>query len=306
MIIIGAGPAGLTAGLYAARARMKVLLIDGLSVPSQATVTAFVENYPGFPEGVGGIELIEKMKKQIVNLGIDFLNADVESIVRDNNNTWKVKLDDKHLEAISLIIATGARPRELGISGEQKFKGRGVSYCAVCDAAFFKGKDIVVVGGGDTAIEETIFLTKFVNSIKVIHRRGSLRATKILQERAFNNKKIEFVWDSVAKEITGADKVDGIVVLNLKTNEKFKIPCNGVFVFVGYLPNTDFVKGVVDLDLDGHILTDSDMHTSAEGVFACGDCRRKLLRQIITACGDGATAAFQARHYIEKMTNPAP
>lgn len=299
VVVIGAGPAGLTAGLYTARARLKTLLIEGVSVISQATVTTTIENYPGFPDGIEGPDLIRQMRKQVERLGVESANTDVKSIKFDS--TWKVSFEDRTIESLSLIIATGARPKELGISGESKLRGKGVSYCATCDGAFFRDKNIVVIGGGDTAIKETLFLTRFAKNIKLIHRRDKLRAVKVLQEEILNNEKIEIIWNSTVNEIKGENKVEGVSIANVKTNEKTNIPCDGIFVFVGYIPNTDFVKGIVDLDEDGYIITDNNMKTSRENVFACGDCRKKLLRQIITACGDGATAAYSCQQYVEKI-----
>lgn len=303
VVIIGGGPAGLTAGLYTARARMKVLLIENLSIPGQAITTSLVENYPGFPDGIEGPDLIMRIQKQVGKLGVEFASAEVKSIKFDN--AWKINFDDKTVETLSLIIATGARPKELGIPGESKFRGRGVSYCATCDGAFFKDKNIVVIGGGDTAIKETLFLTKFAKNIKLIHRRDRLRAAKILQEEILKNKKIEIIWSTTVKEITGKNKAEGVRAMSVKTKEEIAIPCDGVFIFVGYIPNTDFVKDIVNLDGDGYIITDDNMQTSREGIYACGDCRKKFLRQIITACGDGATAAHSCYQYVEKIKGTA-
>lgn len=301
IIIIGGGPAGLTAGLYTARARLKTLLIETLSIPSQVMVTNLVENYPAFPEGITGPEIIQRMKSQAEQAGLEFAEGQVKSI----KEGWQVSAEEAAFEALSLIIATGARPRELGIPGEKKFCGRGVSYCAVCDGALFMNKDIVVVGGGDTAVEEALFLTRFASSIKLIHRRDRLRAAKILQERVLGNKKIEVIWSSNVKEILGKDNVDGVHVLNNRTAREVVIPCSGVFIFVGLIPNTDFIKGTIETDDSGYIITDDNMHTSCDGVFACGDCRRKSLRQIITACGDGATAAYESQKYVERLKGEA-
>lgn len=300
VIIIGGGPSGLTAGLYAARARLKALLIENPLISPQAMITDTIENYPGFPEGIDGPSLIEKIRKQAEEKGLEFDTGEVK-LIKCANKTWNVNYEEKTLSALSLIVASGARPKELNILGEEKFKGKGISYCAVCDAAFFKDKDIVVIGGGDTAIKETLFLTKFVKSIKLIHRRDRLRAAKILQEEILKNKKVEILWSSIAKEIVGDNRVNGIRVVSAKDNKETLIPCSGVFIFVGYIPNTDFVKGVINFDNEGYIITDINMHTSCEGVFACGDCRQKTLRQIITACGDGAVAAYESQQYIEKI-----
>lgn len=277
-------------------------------MPGQAVTTADIENYPGFPEGLGGFELIENFKKQAVKFGTEFKTGNVKLLKEcreGGKKAWRVELNNESIISLSVIIASGASPKKLGIPGEDKFRGRGVSYCAVCDAAFFKGKDIAVIGGGDTAVEETLFLTKFAKKVMLIHRRSRLRATKILQERAFANKKIEFIWDSVPLEVLGNEKVKTVKIKNAKTAEKKEIPCEGLFVFAGYAPNTAFLKGVVKLDKDGYIVADCDMKTSKEGVFASGDARKKLLRQVITAAGDGATAAFSARMYVEDLKGVA-
>lgn len=308
VVIIGGGPAGLTAAIYAARARLKTLVVESLNIPAQAVLTSDIENYPGFPEGLNGFELVERFKKQAVNFGAEFTTKEVKGIKpceKENKSAWEADLGGEKIYSLSVIIATGASPRKLGIPGEEKFRGKGVSYCAVCDGAFFKNKHVALVGGGDTAIEEAIFLTNFADKVTVIHRKDSLRATKILQERAFSNKKITFLWSSAAKAITGDEKVKGIKVENLKGKKEESLACDGVFIFVGYEPNTKIFKGTLDLDKDGYILADDDMKTSKKGVFACGDARKKLLRQIVTACGEGATAAFSARLYVEELKGAA-
>jgi thioredoxin reductase (NADPH) len=300
VIIVGGGPAGLTAGLYTTRARLKTLLIESYTVPSQATVTALIENYPGFPEKISGFELIDKFKKQARNFGLEFSVGNVKNIQKDKDK-WQIVVEDKIYNCLSLIIAVGARPKKLGVAGEDKFRSKGVSYCATCDGALFKDKEIVVVGGGNTAIEEALFLTRFGKKVTLIHRRDKLRATKILQERALSNKKIDFVWSSQVIEILGDESVEAVKVKNIKTCQLSKILCNGVFIFVGLVPNTDFLKGIIELDEEGYIITDDNMKTSQEGIFACGDCRKKLLRQVVTACGDGAIAAFSAQKYVEGL-----
>lgn len=308
VIIIGGGPAGLTAALYASRARMKTLLIESLSVPGQAIVTDLIENYPGFPDGVNGFTLIERFKKQAQRFGAEFNTGDVKKIQghKDKGRRgWKVEMGNKAFTSLSLIIASGARPKKLGVPGEDRLRGRGVSYCATCDGALYKDKAVVLVGGGDTAVDEALFLTRFVKKLTLVHRRDRLRATKILQERALANKKIGFAWSSEAVEILGRDKVSGVKVKNVKSGEETDIPCDGVFIFVGYLPNTDFVKGSIRLDREGYIVADDNMDTPEKGIFACGDCRQKLLRQVITACGDGATAAFSAQQYVEELKGMA-
>lgn len=299
-VIIGGGPAGLVAAIYASRARLKTLLIESASVTGQAVTTSDIENYPGFPEGLNGFELIERFKKQAEKFGAEFKTGNVKS-VKEEKNAWQVVLDKGSITSLSVIIAAGSRPRKLAVPGEEKFRGKGVSYCAVCDAAFFKNKDIVLVGGGDSAIEEALFLTKFARKITLVHRRDRLRATKILQEKASANKKIKFIWSSKITEILGDEKVKSVKIENAKTGEKKEISCGGVFIFVGYVPNTGFLKNTVKLDENGYIITDDNMKTSKEGIFASGDARKKLLRQIVTAAADGATAAVSARMYVEEL-----
>ncbi len=300
VIIIGGGPAGLTAGIYASRARIKTLLIESFSVVCQAVMTDHIENYPGFPDGVNGFELIDKFKKQAEKFGTEFIAAEVKEI-KEAKPGWQIITEDKTYTASSIIIASGASPKRLDIPGEDKFRGKGVSYCGTCDGALFKNKEVVVVGGGDTALEEALFLTRFVKKAAVIHRRNALRGTKILQERVFADKKIEFVWDSVVTEITGAGRVASVKIRNVKTNAVTNFSCDGVFIFVGYTPNTGFLKGVVPLDEAGYIISDDNCLTSKPGIFAAGDCRKKLLRQVVTACGEGATAAFACQHYLEAI-----
>lgn len=299
LIIIGAGPAGLTAGIYAVRARMKVLLLEKMVPGGQVLITDWVENYPGFPEGISGFDLGEKMKVHAQNLGLEIQTAEVHSL--DLSETVKkVHLKDSSLTAKTLILASGASPRKLHV-GEEKFNGKGVSYCATCDAPFFKDKTVVAVGGGDTAIQESVYLSKFAKKIYLVHRRDQLRAAKILQERAMANDKIEFVWDSVVTGIEGFFGVEKVHIKNVKTNEEKTIPANGVFVWVGILPNTSYVKDAVKMDETGFIITDTHMQTSVPGVFAIGDVRATPLRQISTAVGDGAIAAVSAEHFIENL-----
>jgi len=301
VIIIGGGPAGLTAGIYASRARLKTLLIESFSVPGQAIAADHIENYPGFPDGINGFELIEKFKNQAAKFGTEIIVSKVKGI-KPNKSGWKIETEDKSYTALSVIIAAGASPKKLNAPGEDRLRGKGVSYCATCDGALFKNREVVVVGGGDAALEEALFLTRFVKKATVIHRRNALRGTKILQERTFCNKKIEFIWDSVVSEISGLDKVTGVKVKNFKTGKEMDFACNGVFIFVGYTPNTGFLKDLVKLDKNGYIVTDDNCNTSRPGIFACGDCCRKLLRQVVTACGQGATAAFACHQYLENQT----
>lgn len=304
VIIIGGGPSGLTAALYTSRAGLKTFLIESYCIPSQAITADCIENYPGFPEGIGGFELIEGFKKQAKRFGVEFGAGEVAKIreyKKEGRRGWRVGYEDKSYTAPSLIIATGAVYKKLGVPGEDRLSGKGVSYCATCDGALYKDKDIVVIGGGNSAVEEALFLTRFGKSVTLIHRRDRLRAVKVLQERAFANKKIRFLWDSVVTEISGENKVRAVKVENVKTGKAESVPCDGVFIFVGNVPNTEFVKDLVRLDENGYVITDENMRTSTPGIFACGDCRRKILRQIVTACGDGAIAGFSSQHYVEEI-----
>ncbi|MBE3036856.1 MAG: thioredoxin-disulfide reductase [Candidatus Atribacteria bacterium] len=303
-IIIGGGPAGLTAGIYLSRARMNTLLIEKALPGGQAALTEIIENYPGFPEGIDGPELMQKMEKQAVRFGlkIEYGEAAEVRIKEGKEDKVKiVKINNQEYNTLAIILASGAEASKLGIPGEEELRGRGVSYCATCDAPFFKDQKIVVIGGGDTAIEEALYLTKFVREITIIHRRDRLRATKILQERVVANKKINFAWDSVVTKILDKEKVEGVLIQNKKTGEEKEIFCQGVFIFVGNIPNSKFLKELVKLDKRGYILTDDNMMTSQEGIYACGDVRKKILRQVVTACGEGATAAFAAQKYIEEL-----
>lgn len=299
LVIIGAGPGGLTAGLYAARARMNVLLIEKAAPGGQVLVTDWIENYPGFPEGISGFDLAEKIKDQALTLGLDIETAEVQGLDL-SGKIKEVILKEKRIQTKSVIIASGASPRKLGV-GEEKFMGKGVSFCGTCDGPFFKDKVVVAVGGGDTAIQESIFLTRFAKKVYIVHRRDELRATKILQERAFANDKIEFLWDSVVTGMDGFFGVEKIHLKNLKTGDASEIEANGCFIWIGILPNTEFIKGVVKTDESGFILVDTQMQTNVPGVFAIGDVRDTPLRQIATAVGDGAVAAFCAEHYVENL-----
>jgi len=308
VVILGGGPAGFTAGIYAARAGLKTLMLSGSAGASQITYTPHVENFPGFPDGVGGYELIQKLKKQAAKFGLQVKSEDAKSIKEADLGGvkgWEVEAKSAY-RTLALINATGTSWRKIGIPGEDDYVGRGISYCATCDAPFFRNREVAVIGGGDTAIEEACFLTRFATKVTIIHRRDKLRATKIIQERAFANEKIGFMWDSYPEEIAGTDDgVTSIKIKNLKTGERRELKVDGVFIFIGLDPNTGLLKGIADLDSSGYILVDRDMKTSAPGIFACGDCTCKLLRQVITACGDGATAAFAAQHYVNELKGNA-
>ncbi len=301
VVIIGGGPAGLTAGLYTSRAKLKTLLIERGLIGGQVTTTEFVENYPGFEEGVTGAELSMKMEKQAKRFGLEIIQASVREIAEEGK-TKKLFLEgsEEVYEAKCLIVATGAHPRLLNIEGEGTYRGKGVSYCATCDGAFFKGERIAVVGGGDSAVQEGIFLTKFAEKVYIIHRRDRLRAEKILQERAFSNPRIEFVWDTIVLKIEGNDAVTSLRLKNVKTGEESSLEVQGFFIYIGYNPNTEIFADMLRLDQEGFIVTDETMATSASGVFAAGDVRSNALKQIATAVGDGARAAIGAEHYIEE------
>jgi thioredoxin reductase (NADPH) len=302
-IIIGGGPAGYTAGIYAARSGLKTLLVEGAATVSQITITDLIENYPGIPDGIDGFELMQLFKKQALNFGLKIITKDVLAI-KNNAATpviWNVTLEDDSFRTLSIIAATGARWRNLEVPGEQEFAGRGISYCATCDGPFYRNKDVVVIGGGDTALQEALFLTHFAKKVIVIHRRDRLRAAKILQKRAFAEKKIEFVWNATLTEVTGRDFVTGIKIADVHSGKISEISAEGVFIFVGRLPHTGIFRDILKLDAGGYIITDDNMHTSAAGIFAAGDCRAKQFRQVITAAGDGANAIYSAELYVEEL-----
>lgn len=299
LVIIGGGPAGLTAGLYAARARLNVILIEKIVPGGQVLTTDWIENYPGFPEGISGPDLIQKMTEQVKKFDLNIESNEVISLDLLSEPVKKIKLSDRTITSHTIIIATGASPKKLGITGEDIFFGKGLSTCATCDAPFFKDKMVAAVGGGDTAVQESIFLTKFAKKVYLIHRRDQLRATKILQERAFANDKIEFIWDSVLTSIDGLANVEKITVKNIKTGDTKELSVDGCFIWTGILPNTNFLKDEVKVDDYGFIIVDSNMQSSVPGVFAAGDVRSTGLRQIVTAAGDAASAVFSAEHYIE-------
>jgi thioredoxin reductase (NADPH) len=298
VIIVGGGPAGLTAGLYTSRSRIKTLLIENGLLGGQMTTTEVIENYPGFPEGVTGDELSRLMEEQAKRFGLEVIPECVVEVKLEGAKKI-VKTEEGSYLSQALIICTGTEYRKLGVLGEKEFAGKGVSYCATCDGAFFQDNQIVVVGGGDSALTEALYLTKFGKEVTIIHRRDALRGTKIYQERVFTHPKIKFLWNSVIQEIKGDSIVKSIVVKNVKTGEVTEQPIDGVFLFVGLSPRTQFLRGLVDMDEEGYILTDGNGQTSAKGIFAAGDCRKKLVRQIATAVGDGATAACSTEKYLE-------
>ena len=295
-IIIGAGPAGMTAALYAARSNLRVALIEGGLPGGQMNNTSDIENYPGYAN-ISGPELSEKMFEPLENLGVEHLYGFVENI-ENHGDVKKVITDNEEFETRTVIVATGSKHRLLGVPGEEELNSRGVSYCAVCDGAFFRDQDLLVVGGGDSAVEEAIFLTQFAKSVTIVHRRDELRAQKVLQDRAFANEKINFIWDSVVKEIKGENRVESVVIENVKTNQVTEHAFGGVFIYVGLDPVSDFTKDLQIQDESGWIVTDDHMKTSVAGVFAVGDVRQKDLRQVTTAVGDGAIAGQEAYKYI--------
>ncbi|MCX5710411.1 MAG: thioredoxin-disulfide reductase [Candidatus Omnitrophica bacterium] len=294
LIIIGAGPAGLTAALYAGRSRLNTLILEKLSVGGRILMSEHIENYPGFST-VTTQELIRRMEEQVRALDVKIEVVQVEGIDIENKT---VTADGKVYKAQALIIATGAKPRMLNCPGETRFTGKGVSYCATCDAPFFKEKHVAIVGGGNAVAEEAIYLARFARQVSIVHRRDELRASAILQEKLKENKKIKFVLSTVVTEIKGAAKVESISVKNVLTGEEKNLTCDGVFIYIGYDPDTEFLKGKLDLNESGFIISTEDMTTSGQGVFACGDCRKKTLYQVVTACADGAIAADSAYRYL--------
>lgn len=308
VVIIGTGPAGLTAGMYAARANFRVLALAGESTVSQVTITDMIENYPGIPGGITGFDLDERIKTQAVQFGLQTASGDVTAVARKkwgDLDGWEVASGEARFGTLAVIIATGTTWRRLGVAGEERFIGRGVSFCATCDGPFYRNKEVAVVGGGDSAIQEALYLTRFAKKVTVIHRRDRLRAAGILQKRAFANEKIAFVWDSVVDSIEGLDLVQWARLKNVKTGDVREIPVSGLFVFVGLTPNTAPFGELVELDKGGFIKVDANMQTAAPGIFACGDCTAKRLRQVVTACGDGATAAVSAQLYVEDLKGEA-
>lgn len=300
VVIIGSGPAGWSAALYAARAETNPLVLTGLELGGQAALTHTIENYPGFPDGVGGAQLGELFQKQAERFGAQ-VEFDRASAVDLSKRPFVIQTDGgKQIQAQTLIIATGASPNHLQVPGEVELTGRGVSYCATCDGWFFKDKRVVVVGGGDSALEEGLFLTRYATSVTVIHRRNQLRAGAILQSRAFANEKMHFIWDTVVTEIVGKDAVEAVRLKNLKSGEESLFPTEGVFIFIGHTPNTQIFQGQLEIDENGYIVVDKRMRTSVPGVFAAGEAADSLYRQVVTSAGMGAAAAMQAIKFLEE------
>ncbi|HEX9795801.1 MAG TPA: thioredoxin-disulfide reductase [Anaerolineales bacterium] len=297
--IIGSGPAGLTAALYTGRANLKPLVISGNQLGGQISITWEVENYPGFPEGSTGPELVERMQKHAERFGAEILIDEVTEIAFGDGPPFMIKTYGEEIEAQAVIIASGASPKRLGVPGEEKFIGKGVSFCATCDGFFFREKDVIVVGGGDSAIEESLFLTRFANDIQVIHRRDELRANDRLKQRARENEKIHFVWDTVIEEIAGNGSVESVRLRNVKTDQAEKMDIDGVFIFIGHYPNSDLFKGQLALDERNYVQVDDNMMTSVRGVFAAGEIMDPKYRQISTSVGQATAAAMMCERWLE-------
>ncbi len=300
VIVVGSGPAGYAAAIYTGRAQLKPLVIAGPALGGQVAISSEIGNYPGFPDDISGAELAQLMQKHAERFGAR-IEMDVVTGVDLSTHPFKVTTYGDELETQSLIVASGASPRKLGVPGEAELSGRGVSYCATCDGFFYQGKQIVMVGGGDAAVEEAMFLTRFASKVHIVHRRDQLRAEKLLQERAFRNNKIEFIWDTVVTEIVGEQVVTGVNLRNVKTDQERVFPAEGVFIAIGYVPNTDFLGGQLALTDDGYIVADDTGRTSVEGVWAAGDVCDWTFRQIATSVGAGCKAAIRVEHYIAKL-----
>jgi thioredoxin reductase (NADPH) len=301
VIIVGGGPSGLTAGLYASRSRLKTLLLEKMGCGGQSVITDFIENYPGFPDGINGYELAAKFEEQAKKFGLETKMEEVTSIARAGSEGFIVTTAEAQYSAGAVIAAVGARFKQLGVPGEELLRGKGVSYCATCDGPFFRDKEVVVAGGGDSAVQEALYLTRFAKKVTIVHRRGTLRATKILQDRAFANPKIAIVWNAKVAAIEGKEKVEQIRLLNTKDGSESTLKTDGVFIFIGWEPNTGFLGEQVRHDDRGYVITDDAMRTSMKGVFACGDARKKILRQVVTAVGEGAVAAVAAQEYLDDL-----
>lgn len=301
-VILGGGPAGLSAGIYAARATGNIAIVDVSMFGGQPSNYLELENYPAFPI-IGGYDLMEKMEEHADKFGVNKFPMEEIQKIDLVSNPKTIETLTHTFKAKSVIIATGAQPKKLGIKGEKEFLGRGVSYCAICDGAFYRDKTVAVVGGGNAALEEAMYLTKFATKVYVIHRRNEFRADKIVQNLAFKNEKLEFVYDTVVNEINGEDTVKSLIIENVKTNEVSTLNVDGIFPYIGFMPNTALVNGQVEQDSNGFIITDETMKTSVDGVYAAGDVRKTPLRQVITATSDGAVAAVYAGRYVEALTN---
>jgi len=301
-VIVGAGPAGMTAAIYAARARRSVVVLERAMAGGQMALTELIENYPGFPDGIGGLDLADRMKQQAVKFGAEVREVStVSGVTVGEDALHHVHTDQGIVGGRAVLLAPGRQPRSLGVPGEAEFFGRGVSSCATCDGALYRGRTVAVVGGGDTAVEEGLFLTKFADTVHVIHRRDELRAAKITQERAFANPKMRWIWSSRLRQVIGRSRVEAVEYEDVRSGAVTRLPVDRVFIFVGQLPNTAFLRGAVELDAEGYIVTDDDLRTSRAGVFACGDARANRLKQIAYAVGEGALAAVQVDRYLDTL-----
>lgn len=301
VVIIGSGPAGLTAALYTARANLNPVVISGNQLGGQISITSEVENYPGFPEGTTGPELVEYMQKQAERFGARIEIDEVTEVDLKSGSPFIVNTHGETYSAEALIVCVGASPKRLDVPGEEMLIGKGVSFCATCDGFFFREKDVVVVGGGDSAMEEGLFLTRFANQVRVIHRRDELRAGEALKQRAFANEKISFIWDTVVEEIVGNGKVEKVRLRNVKTDETSELNTDGVFIFIGHYPNSGLFEGQVEMDAAGYLLTDKKMMTSVPGVFAAGEIQDPVFRQVATSVGQGCAAAMMAERWLEEQ-----
>jgi len=299
IVILGSGPAGLTAALYTARANLEPLVISGNQLGGQVSITYEVENYPGFPQGTTGPELVELMQKQAEKFGARILIDEVTEVALLGGQPFRVKTHGDEFEAEAVVVCTGASPKRLGVPGEEALIGRGVSFCATCDGFFFRGKEVVVVGGGDSALEEGLFLTRFANQVRVVHRRDELRAGETLKKRALGNEKMSFIWDTVVEEIQGNGKVEGVRLRNLKTGKEERLGTDGVFIYVGHFPNSDLFRGQLTMDDRGYLIADKQMMTSVPGVFAAGEIQDPVYRQVTTSVGQGAAAGMMVERWLE-------
>ena len=300
LIIIGGGPAGLSAAIYAAREGFEPLVIAGFAAGGQLLLTTVVENFPGFPDGIDGPEIIMKMREQAEKFGARFVNENATG-VDFSSRPYKIMADSKTYEAETVIVATGADSMWIGIESEKQFMGRGVSSCATCDGPFYKGKEVIVVGGGDSAMEEALFLTRFANSVKIVHRRDAFRASKIMQEKVLNNAKVSVLWNSEVDKIKGDKKVSSVVIKDVNTGEKKELPVDGVFVAIGHRPNTEIFKGKLKMDEKGYLVTKNEVETDIEGVFVAGDVFDSYYRQAVTASAGGVKAALKVREHFSKL-----
>jgi thioredoxin reductase (NADPH) len=299
VVILGSGPAGLTAALYSARANLEPLVVSGNQLGGQVSITYEVENYPGFPQGTTGPELVELMQKQAEKFGARIVIDEVTEVALASGQPFRVKTHGDEFEAEAVVICTGASPRRLGVPGEEALIGRGVSFCATCDGFFFRGKEVVVVGGGDSALEEGLFLTRFANQVRVVHRRDELRAGESLKKRALSNEKMSFIWDTVVEEIQGNGKVEGVRLRNLKNGKEERLGTDGVFIYIGHFPNSDLFRGQLAMDERGYLIADRQMSTSVPGVFAAGEIQDPVFRQVATSVGQGAAAGMMVERWLE-------